>query len=122
MNELQGKIWHHAGRLCNVLQNHHDKRTIVNGRATFLGWSNDTLRSCALGRALYLLDDPERALAFDRVFKAFAAFYPILKQCEWIIPFALELPIAPFRYIYTPLATLLTVHVVSCNLAEQPLS
>lgn len=106
-------IWDRAGHMCDVLREHFKVDRVVGGRATFLGWSNDTLRSCAFGESLNLLDDPERAMAFDRVFKAFAAFYPILKQCEWIIPAALKLPIMPFRYTYTPLATLLTVHVVS---------
>ena len=99
--------------MCDVLRRQHSIGSVVNGRATFLGWSNDTLRTCAFGSCLNLLDDTERALSFDRVFKAFAAAYPILKQCEWIIPLCLKLPIAPFHYIYTPLATLLTVHMVS---------
>ena len=110
---LYPKIWERSGHLCEILRDHYTKQDVVSGRATFLGWSNDTLRSCAFDECLNLMDDPDRAMAFDKVFKAFAAFYPILKQCEWIIPFALELPTAPFRYIYTPLATLLTVHVVS---------
>lgn len=99
--------------MCNILQEHHQKGTVVSGRALFLGWSNDSLRSCTFDESLNLLDDPERAMQFDQVFKAFAAAYPILKQCEWMIPFALSLPIAPFRYIYKPLATILTVHHVS---------
>lgn len=112
VRELQAKIWEQAGNLCTVLQQHHEENHVVNGRLVFLGWSNDTLRSCAFEENLDLLPHPDRAEQFDRVFKAFAAFYPILKQCEWIIPAALQLPIWPFRYIYTPLATLLTVHVV----------
>ncbi|KAL6719251.1 hypothetical protein ACLMJK_003488 [Lecanora helva] len=119
VRELQGKIWQRAEHLCDVLREHHKADRIVNGRATFLGWSNDTLRSCAFGESLDLLDQPDRALQFDRVFKAFAAFYPILKQCEWIIPFALQLPVTPFKFIYTPLATLLTVHVEMINLAKK---
>jgi hypothetical protein len=67
---------------------------------------------CSFGESLDLLDDTAIAMAFDEVFKAFAAVYPILKQCEWLIPLALELPVTPFRYLYKPLATLLTVHVV----------
>ena len=113
VTEMQNRIWERAGHMCDVFQKHYQTNRVVNGRATFLGWSNDTLRSCAFGECLNLLDDPQRAMAFDRVFKAFARFYPILKQFEWIIPVALELPIGPFWYIYTPLATLLTVHVVS---------
>ena len=109
---MQDKIWERAGHMCDVLREHYRANAIVTGRATFLGWSNDTLRTCAFGTRLDLLDDPKRAMAFDRVFKAFAAFYPILKQCEWILPLALRLPITPFWYIYTPLATLLTVHWV----------
>ena len=110
--EMQDKIWDKAGHLCDVLREHHRGGRVVNGRATFLGWSNDTLRTCAFGSHLNLLNDPERVLGFDRVFKAFAAFYPVLKQCEWIIPVFLTLPIAPLYYIYPPLATLLTVHCV----------
>ncbi|RAK99752.1 cytochrome P450 [Aspergillus ibericus CBS 121593] len=108
---LFDKIWQRSEHMCDVLREHHRRGTVVSGRATFLGWSNDSLRECSFGERLDLLDDPAKAMAFDDVFKAFAAVYPILKQCEWMIPFALQLPIAPFRYIYKPLATLLTVHV-----------
>ncbi|MCJ1318995.1 hypothetical protein MMC15_004327 [Xylographa vitiligo] len=119
VTEMQDRIWERAGHMCDVFQKHYQMNRVVNGRATFLGWSNDTLRSCAFGECLNLLDDPQRAMAFDLVFKAFARFYPILKQFEWIIPVALELPIGPFWYIYTPLATLLTVHVEMIRLADK---
>jgi hypothetical protein len=99
--------------MCDVLREHHRRGTVVAGRAIFLGWSNDSLRTCAFDESLDLLDDPGRAMEFDKVFKAFAAAYPIFKQCEWMIPFALSLPITPFSYIYKPLATILTVHHVS---------
>ena len=99
--------------MCDVLRQHHINKTVVNGRALFLGWSNDTLRTCTFGQCLDLMDDPKRAMGFDTVFKAFATFYPFLKQASWIIPFCLRLPTAPFWYIYRPLAILLTVHTVS---------
>lgn len=113
--------------MCSVLKGHYNAGTVVNGRAMFLGWSNDTLRRCSFGKHKDLIEDPKRALQFDRVFKAFATFYPILKQCEWIIPLALKMPTAPFWWIYQPLAILLTVHVVSfsfqvdCNVKLKPM-
>jgi hypothetical protein len=66
----------------SVLAEHHRRRTIVNGRATFLGWSNDSLRACSFGDSLNLLADVDKAMAFNDVFKAFAAVYPVLKKCE----------------------------------------
>lgn len=109
---LYEKIWQRSNHMGEVLMEHYRKGSVVSGRATFLGWSNDSLRMCSFGESLDLLDDTKKAMAFDQVFKAFATVYPILKQCEWLIPLALELPVAPFKYIYSPLATLLTVHVV----------
>lgn len=110
---MYDKIWERSGKMCDVLQQHHHDNSVVRGRALFLGWSNDTLRICAFDECLDLVYEPDRAMVLDGVLKAFAAFYPILKQCEWIIPTALELPIAPFRYILKPLGILLTVHQVS---------
>jgi hypothetical protein len=87
----------------SVLAEHHRRRTIVNGRATFLGWSNDSLRACSFGESLNLLADVDKAMAFNDVFislgglahalvdqgcrvmlfdLAFAAVYPVLKKCE----------------------------------------
>ena len=118
VHELQRKVWEGAGHLCDVLRGHHEADRVVNGRATFLGWANDTLRSCAFGKSLDLLDHSDRAVQFDNVFKAFGAFYPILKQCEWMIPAALQLPITPLRYICSPLAALLTVRKV-CSFRDE---
>ena len=109
---MQDRIWDKTGELCNVLREHHREKTVVNGRFIFLAWSNDTLRDCSFGRPLNLLGDTKLVLAFDQVIKAFAAIYPILKQCEWIIPLALRLPVAPFRYLFPPLGNLLDVHLV----------
>lgn len=119
---MQDKIWERFGRMCDVLREHHRVGSVVNGRATFLGWSNDTLRTCAFGSRLDLLDDPEQALAFHRMLKAFAAFYPVLKQCGWMVPLCLKMPIAPFQYIYTPLAAFLTVHLVQHTLSHSSLT
>lgn len=119
VRHLQGKIWEQAGHLCDVLRRYHYNDEVVNGRATFLGWSNDTLRTCAFGESMDLLDDPIKAMEFNRVFHAFGVCYPILKQCEWIIPTALNLPPSFFKYIYKPLVTLLTVHEVHSDLAPK---
>ena len=110
---IQDSIWDHANRLGQVLHHDYQQDHIVHARPTFLAWSNDTLRSHAFGECNNLLDDRRRASLFDRFLLAFAAFYPITKQCPWVIPLTLKMPVAPWRVIYPPLAALLTLHHVS---------
>lgn len=98
--------------MCRVLEQHYQRGSIVSGRATFLGWANDSLRVCSFGNSLNLLDDPEHAMRFDRVFKAFAVLYPITKQFSGLIPLILESPLG-IRHLWKPLDTILTVHDVS---------
>ena len=114
--DMQDKIWAHAEHLCDILREHHEKGTVVYGRQLFLGWSTDTLKACAFGPGESLLDDVEQTLAFDQIFESFATLYPLLKQCEWMIPFALTLPIWLTRALHKPLATLLIVHKVSSRM------
>ena len=111
--KLQDKIWEHTEHMCEVLEEHYRDRSIVFGRAVFLGWSNDTLRSSVFGECMDLLGNPQKAMVFDRIFKAFAACYPILRQREWIIPIVMKIPISILFCLFSPLATLMTVHVVN---------
>lgn len=117
--QMQEKIWSNAQHMCDVLQQNWKSQAIVSGRAMFLGWSNDTLRECSFGAKLNLMDSASAAMRFDSVFKAFAKFYPIVKQCSWIIPLALTLPAAPFWYLYEPLAIILDVHFNMIKAAKE---
>ncbi|OOG00947.1 hypothetical protein ASPCADRAFT_125952 [Aspergillus carbonarius ITEM 5010] len=116
---MYDKIWQQAERLSELLREHHRTGTVVNARTTFLGWSNDTLSICSFGKSHSLLDDPEKTIALNEVLKSFAIAFPILRQCGWIIPLALSLPVAPFKYINKPLATLLNTHVGMIRRAEE---
>ncbi|KAL3487487.1 cytochrome P450 [Aspergillus germanicus] len=116
-----GTISHHihrrrrapAGVMSEVLRGHHERGTVVNARSTFLGWSNDTLGICSFGESQDLLHDMGKVTALIEVFKFFAAAFPILRQCGWLIPSALALPVTSIRYISKPIATLLDTHLVS---------
>jgi hypothetical protein len=78
VRKLQGEIWERDGHMCSILRGQYQENR--NRQTMFLIWSNDRLRNCAFSESLNLLDDLDRAMAFDRAFKAFAAFYPIVKQ------------------------------------------
>ena len=95
---------------------------LSTGGLLFLGGQMTTLRTCAFGERMDLLDDPIKAVEFNRVFHTFGVCYPILKQCECVIPTALDLPPSFFKCIYKPLVTLLTVHEVHPHLGPKECS
>lgn len=67
ISRMQDKIWHQANHLCEILRNHMQAQSVVEGRVTFLGWSNDSLRTFTFGHCNSLLDNVEQAREFQAV-------------------------------------------------------
>ena len=79
---------------------------------TFLAWSTDTLTSYVFDKSTGLLQNDKGAQDWWRMFEAMRKLYAFLRQALWIVPLALELPLAVVETFVPVLAPLLKVYKV----------
>jgi hypothetical protein len=107
---MEAEIWKTALCMCERLQEAFQQQSVIESRLLFLAWTTDTLTNSSFSEDWGLLNDVKLTQAHQSSFEALAVLYPLLKQCSWIIPLALRMPMSVFKVIFPPLATILEVH------------
>lgn len=112
VTNIEPRIQTAVNRLCDVMKKCHETAQNLDVRVTYLAWSTDSLTSYVFDQSTNLLDDPKKARDWWEMYDKLRALFPILKQCLWIVPLALELPVWIVRIVLPPLVPLVLVYKV----------
>ncbi|KAL9090101.1 MAG: hypothetical protein Q9159_002166 [Coniocarpon cinnabarinum] len=121
VSAIQPRIQTAVERLSQVLAEHQQSGSVFDARVTFLAWSTDSLTSYVFNESANLLDNPTKAIEWWEMYDKLRTLFPMLKQCLWIVPLALELPVWLVYVILPSLVPLVKVYknMHHHNVAEQ---
>ena len=93
VTSIEPRIRASAERMSEYLDRGFQEQPIINTRVTFLAWSAAAITSYVFDKSFNLLASKEKALELYSTFQKIQLLWPFVKQCVWVVPLALMLPL-----------------------------